>query len=93
MFTKSTIESMFEKEIESSLKELDNHETTSEEYGKIVDQMVKLHKLKSDEGLKLPSLDTVLTICTHVFGILWLTRYEREHPITTKAYNFIPKLR
>lgn len=88
MFPKSTIESKLDQEIVSSLDELGNHESTSEEYGMIVDRVAKLHKLKSDERLKLPSMDTVLIIAANIFGILRITRYEREHPLTSKALGF-----
>lgn len=93
MFIKSNIESKLDEEIISSLEELGSHKSTSEEYGTIVDRVAKLHKLKSEEGLKPPSLDTVLTVAVNIFGILWFTRYEREHVITTKALSFMPKLR
>ncbi len=85
MFAKSQIESKLDEEIIASLEELGNHKKTSNEYGTVVDRASKLHKLKSDERLKLPSLDTVLIVGANLFGILWVTRYEREHVITSKA--------
>lgn len=88
MFPKSKIESKLDEEIVSSLEELGKHESTSAEYGVVVDRMAKLHKLKSEERLQLPSLDTVIIVAANIYGILRITRYEREHPLTSKALNF-----
>ncbi len=93
MFTKSIIETRLEKEIISSLNQLALHEATSEEYGIIVEHITKLYKLKSEDRLKPPSLDTVLAVSANIFGIFWLTRYEREHVINSKALGFVMKPR
>lgn len=93
MLAKSQIESKLDAEIISALEELSKHESTSEEYGVVVDRIVKLHKLKSEEGLKLPSTDTALIVAANIFGILWLTRYEREHVISSKSLGFVMKPR
>jgi hypothetical protein len=93
MFAKSQIEIELETEILSSFKELKSHEATSEEYGTVVDRIAKLHKLKSEEKLKLPSLDTALVVGANIFGIFWLTRYERENVISSKALGFVMKPR
>ncbi len=93
MLPKSPIHSMLDEEILSLLDKLDNHTSTSKEYGEIVDRIAKLHKLKSDERLKLPSLDTTIMVAANIFGILWVTRYEREHVLTSKSLGiaFKPK--
>lgn len=88
MFIKSQNEVALDAEIASALEELKNHEKTSVEYGAIVDHMTKLHKLKTEERSKPISPDTVLTVAANIFGILWVTRYEREHVITSKALGF-----
>lgn len=93
MFAKSSIESKLDQEIISALETLENQEATSDEYGVVVDRIAKLHKLKSEERLKLPSMDTVLVVGANVFGILWITRYEREHVISSKALGFVMRPR
>ena len=94
MFAKNPVETALDKEIISALKELENHESTSEEYGLIIDRMSKLQKLKSEGGLKPPSMDTVLVVGANIFGILWLTRFEKEHVIPSKAaLGFVMKPR
>jgi len=50
-------------------------------------------RLESDSKIKPPSMDTVLIVTANVFGVLWLTRFERENVITaTKAFGSIIKL-
>lgn len=94
MFAKSEIEVKLDAEIISSLNELKSHEATSEEYGVVIDRVSKLYKLKSEERLKLvPSMDTAIVVAANIFGILWITRYERENVITSKALNFVFKPR
>lgn len=93
MFAKSPIENELDKAIISSLKELDNIESKSEEYGVVVDRITKLHKLKAEQAIKPPSMDTVLIVGANLLGILWVTRYERENVITSKALGFVMKPR
>jgi hypothetical protein len=93
MFIKSSIESKLDEEILSSLEKLGQLKDDPQEYAAIVDRVAKLHKLKTEERLQLPSLDTTLVIAANIFGIIWLTRYEREHVINSKALGFVMKLR
>jgi len=51
------------------------------------------HKVASDSKLKPPSLDTALVVAANLFGIFWITRYEREDVINTKSLGFIMKPR
>jgi len=93
MFAKGPIEAKLDEEILSALEELKSHETTSDEYAVVVDRMSKLHKLKVEERPKPISRDTAVVVAANIFGILWLTRYERENVISTKALGFILKPR
>jgi hypothetical protein len=93
MLIKSKIEAQLDAEIQSLLRELSNHSSTSEEYADIVERMSKLHKLKVEERPKQISQDTVLVVVANLFGIFWLTRYERENVLSSKALGFIMKPR
>src|SRR4051794_37435731 len=108
MFTESNIESKLDEEIIASLDKLETLKDSPEKYDIVVDRIAKLHNLKTDEnklkteeyklqldsGLKMPSLDTVLVVSANIFGILWLTRYERENVIRSKsALGFVMKPR
>jgi hypothetical protein len=93
MFPQRPIAVKLDEEIMSALKELETHKSGSEEYGAIVEHISKLQKIKSEERLKLPSLDNALIVAANIFGILWLTRYERDNVINSKALGFVMKPR
>lgn len=112
MLTKSETETKLDAEILSALEQLASTDKVSEDYGKLVDRITKLHKLKTEENdvsinniikmqemethdprFKPVSLDTVLVVAANIFGILWLTNYERENVITSKALGFVLKPR
>lgn len=95
MFIKTKIESQLDTEITSALAELSTQVKTSKEYGDLVERISKLHKLKTEERPKLRiSLDTALVVGANIFGILWLTRFEKEHVITSpNALKFVMKPR
>lgn len=93
MFAKSEIETKLDAEIQSALDELGQHEKTSEAYGAIVEHLSKLYKLKTEDRPKpIVNPDTVLVVVANIFGILWLTRYERDHVINSKALGFVKRL-
>jgi hypothetical protein len=92
MLPKSSIETKLDQEILSALDKLDGLDPKSEEYGAIVDRVAKLHKLKTEGRPRPVSLDTMLIVGANIFGILWLTRFERENVITAKsALRFVMK--
>lgn len=94
MFIKSKTESKLDAEIQSALKELESiTDKTSENYGTLVERISKLHKLKTEERPKQISPDTVLVVAANIFGIIWLTRYEKTDVINSKALGFVMKTR
>lgn len=104
MTAKSPIATKLDQEIISVLDELTQHEKTSQEYNTALERLSKLHKLKCEEAqtefkvqadsqLRRPSADMLLMVGANIFGILWLTRYERENVISSKALGFVMKPR
>lgn len=69
------------------------HKLKSEEASNEFKTQEALHKIESESRLKLPSTDNMLVVAANIFGILWLTRYEREHVISSKALGFVMKPR
>lgn len=91
---KNSNDAKLEQEIAFALAELETFRDDPDKYAAVVDRITKLQKLKSEGGLKPPSLDTVLIVGANIFGILWLTRFEREHVIPSKsALGFVMKPR
>lgn len=93
MFTKSSTDTALDREIEAALKELESLRDDPEKYIAALDRIAKLDDLKSVPRLKPPTMDTVLICSANLLGILWLTRYEREHNITSKALGFVFRLK
>jgi hypothetical protein len=95
MFTKNQTATKLDAEINAALETLKTLDKKSEEYGKLIDHISKLHKLKCEESprIKPISPDTVLVVGANLLGILWITRFERDGVITTKAFGNILRLR
>lgn len=93
MFTRDQPKSKLEEEIDSALNVLSAHTKHSEEYAKIVDQVVKLHKMKEEEKPSTVSPDTLLMVAANLIGILMITKHERADIITSKALSFVMKPR
>jgi|tagenome__1003787_1003787.scaffolds.fasta_scaffold18811809_1 hypothetical protein len=86
MLIKSQIETKLDAEIQSALDTLASFpDKTTKEYGTIVDHVATLYKLKTESRSKQLSPDTMLTVSANIFGILWLTRFERNHVISAKS--------
>lgn len=92
MLPKTNIEVKLNEEIERQLEKLKT-ETDPAKYQAIVDQIAKLHKMKTEESLNLPSLDTLLVVSANLAGILLITTLERDRPIVSKAINLLLKPR
>jgi hypothetical protein len=71
------------------------HKLKTEETGVSIDNLIKMREMETRENRFKPiSLDTALVVAANIFGILWLTRFEREHVIPSKsALGFVMKPR
>lgn len=68
------------------------HKLKSEEAQITLRYIETEHKITPDR-IKPPSMDTVLVVAANIFGIYWLTRYEKENVISSKALGFVFKPR
>lgn len=94
MFTRTLDDSKLDILIDSCIREMqESYIESSEEYAQIMDQLVKLYKIKSESRLPRVSPDTLALIGGNLLGILMILRYERIDIITSKATNFILKPR
>lgn len=92
MFTQTSNNKKVDREIASALDKLATLRENTEEYNSLVDRIAKLEKLKSD-GLRPPSVDTMLIVGANIFGILWVVRYERDNVIKRpNALKFIMRV-
>lgn len=93
MYTqKPTEKTGLEKAIDRVLTEMDNETVESETYAAMVDQLIKLHAMKTTESRPRISPDTWATITANLAGILVIVGHERTHIVTSKALGFVKKL-
>jgi hypothetical protein len=82
MFAGRNIDIALDKEIAIALEELKKLRDDPEKYDAVVERIAKLDELKSPKDrLKPASVDTVLIVAANIFGVLWLTRFEKENVI------------
>lgn len=95
MFTSkdSDEKSGLDEAIDSVLAEMASVNADSDEYAKMVDQLVKLYPLKETEAKRKVSPDTMALIAGNLLGIMLIVGHERAHVVTSKALNFVTKLR
>jgi hypothetical protein len=91
IFEQSGEDSELQSAITEAFREIANMTVDSDEYAKSVDQLVKLYSLK--ETPKRISPDTLAMVAGNLLGIVIIVGYERKHVVTSKALNFILKLR
>lgn len=77
--------------IDDVLIEMTSHSATTEEYGKLLDQLLSLYKLK--ETPSRPSSDVLVQSAAYILGIAMIIRHEELNIITTKALSFVPRIR
>lgn len=65
----------------------------SDEYCKMTDQLIKLHSMQTLDKSRRISPDTAATIGANLLGIALVLHYERLHVVTSKALNFVIRLR
>ncbi len=95
MFTQKTPaeKTGLEKAIDEALTDMNGFTSETDEYSQIVDQLTKLYNLKDIDRPKGPSADTLVLVTGNLVGILMIVGYERANIVTSKALNFLLKLR
>lgn len=94
MFTKfKAPDSRISRELEQLMIELERYEPTTEDYATIMEQVVKVHKLKADEKPLRVSYDTLAMVAANLLGIFMIIKHENVNFITSKALSFVQKPR
>ena len=65
----------------------------SDEYSKMLDQLTRLYKLKEVDIPKRVSPDTLVLVAGNLAGIILILGYEKANVLTSRALNFVMKLR
>ena len=74
--------------IDLALKELYNHDPTSDEYAKITKQLADLYALKN----KTVDPNALLAVLANAFIVARVVKFEKTGVITTKAMSFLSKI-
>jgi hypothetical protein len=82
-----------DKAIDELFLEMRGFTAETEEYAAMVDQLLKLYALKSKDEKSRLSPDTMLIVAGNLVGIVMIVAYEQKNVATSKALNFITKLR
>lgn len=65
------------------------HKLKTEEHNAQIEDIITMDKIETDSWYKRISPDAAIAVAANLIGILWLTNYEREHVINSKALQFI----
>ena len=76
-----------------AIRELHGQEIGSEEYGKKLEHVVKLHKMLTEEKSAPVSKDTLILAGANLLGIVLIVKHEYANVITSKALNLVLKPR
>lgn len=87
-----TEQTVLENVLDRALRELSNHSIDSQEYAKILEMVVKLHKMKEEESSSV-SKDTILVVVANLLGIIMILKHEHVNVITSRAMNLLLKPR
>jgi hypothetical protein len=79
------VPSIYEEPIKKVLIEMQENGVETEEYSTAVRHLETLTKLKTEEGRKRVSADTMAIVVGNLLGILVIVAYEQKHVMTTKA--------
>jgi hypothetical protein len=77
-----------------TIESLNDYDPSTEEFGKILERVEKLHEMRQDEKSSAQvSPDTKATIAANLLGIGMIIGFERANVITSKALGFILRAR
>jgi hypothetical protein len=83
------IRKALDKQIIELFQLMENLTAYDEEYDKMVTAVAKLCELRNKERI---SMETAVTVGTHLAGILMLMNHERTHVIASKAFGLLKKI-
>lgn len=84
-------DSGLETAIENVYSEMAGETSDTEQYSKMVDQLIKLYSLKRKPDRV--SADTLAIIIGNMIIAALITNHEKTHIVTSKVFNFLLKTR
>lgn len=91
MFTKEQEPSPLDEAITRAFEALSKEPVNSKEYQSILSRLTQLHELK--EKPSRVSKEKMAEIAGNLLGIMLILRHEHLNVITSRAMNFVSKIR
>jgi hypothetical protein len=90
MFKKNPIDLKLDEEILTLLELMTQEEDKStDKYASMAKQLAALHELSTKSRI---SNETLVTIGTHLAGLVLILGHERAHVIASKAFGLVKKI-
>jgi hypothetical protein len=93
MFTSPKAPTLLEKQITRVLEDMLAQDPASKEYGILMERLQTLHQMADKNRPSRVSPDTAILSATNLLGIFLIIRHEYVNVVTSKALNYVPKLR
>lgn len=91
MFNRPTSEpSPLDAAISDVLKQMEDLTPDSEEYTAMVNNLVKLHAIKTERKIRI-SPDVMVTVAANLVGVIAVINHEHTHALTSKALGLVMK--
>jgi hypothetical protein len=83
------VEKELDKQILQLLQLMENLTAYDEEYEKMANSVAKLVELRKKDTV---SLETWVTVGTHLAGVFMILNHERAHVIASKTFGLLKKI-
>lgn len=80
-------------QISAVLNEMDDANTLSDDYPKLLGYLERLTKVKAGNKPSPVSRDTIILVLGNLAGVLIIVAYEQKHVLTSKGFNQLIRLK
>lgn len=92
MFMKNKDDNL-QKAIDELLSEMETYQGDSPEYDRLTDQLTKLYSIKNRSDSNGISKDVLVNVGGQLLGIAMIVNFEKAGVVTSKALQFVTKLK
>ena len=89
MFGKSEVTRLLEDEIAHGLRKLKTFDPSSDDYQKMLDRLVVMHRMKEEDKSQFGSKDTLAVVVGNLLGIFMVIKHEHVNVITSRAFQLL----
>lgn len=90
MFSRNREQTALDIALDKAMKELSRHKVGSDEYNKVLENVIKIHAMKVKDKPDSLSLDTLVLAASNLVGILLIIGHEQiGNVLTSKALGLL----